>query len=185
MQNLFIENTPKNVYSKFYNRAKDIYHQESFATIRDVTSKLRTYGLMKYKIGREDYLAEIRNTKLRCKLTKFRLSNHKLMIEIGRHMKLQKHERICKVCEKCVEDEIHFLTNCEPYEAIRKHLFDYCTELKPQFPYYTDEEKFIFVMTSSHLAHNAAKFIDNASNIRDVHLALGEIVNKIVLSESK
>ena len=88
MQNLFMENTPKNVHSKFYNRAKDIYHQTSFSTIRDVTSKLRTYGLMKYKIGREDYLTEIRNTKLRCKLSKFRLSNHKLMIETGRHMKL-------------------------------------------------------------------------------------------------
>ena len=170
MRNLFIENTPKNVHSKFYNRAKDIYHQESFSTILDVASKLRTYGLMKYKIGREDYLTEIRNTKLRSKLSKFRLSNHKLMIEIGRHMKLQIHERICQVCQKCVEDEVHFLINCEPYEAIRIPLFDYCTELKSRFPYYTDEEKFIFIMTSSHLAHNAAKFIDNALNIRDAYL---------------
>ena len=135
-----------------------------------MSSKLRTYGLIKYKIGREDYLLEIRNVKHRSSLSKFRLSNHKLMIEIGRHKKLLKHERICQVCKKDVEDEIHFLINCELYNTLRKTLFEYCMTIKPHFVYYTDQEKFIFVMTCPNLTLEVAKFIHNAMNLRDEYL---------------
>ena len=41
------------------------------------------------------------------------ISNHNLEIERGRHRGLQAKERICKLCLKEVEDEIHFLLKCE------------------------------------------------------------------------
>jgi hypothetical protein len=44
-----------------------------------------------------------------CLLSKLRISNHNLEIERGRHRGLQARERICKLCLKEVEDEIHFL----------------------------------------------------------------------------
>ena len=149
-----------NTHKKTFNRTNDIFHQESFSTIKSVSSKLRTYGLFKNTIGREDYLEQIRNTKNRSCLTRFRLSNHKLMIEVGRHQNLQKHERICQVCKKYVEDEIHFLINCKLYEELRKPIFENCIKEKTSFPYYTDEEKFIYIMTSSDLTFKLATFLN-------------------------
>ena len=54
-------------------------------------------------------------------MTKFRLSNHKLMIEKGRHRNLDKTMRICPFCTS-VEDEIHFLCKCETFRYIRTDL---------------------------------------------------------------
>ena len=173
MQNLFNESVPpytQDANGKLYNRVKDIFHQQSFTSIEDMSSKLRTYGLIKTRIGLEDYLITIRNYKLRSCLSRLRLSNHKLMIEVGRHQKLQRHERICQVCKRYVEDEVHFLINCELYDKIRKPLFEFCIEQKTNFMYYTDKEKFIFMMTSSDLTYELAKFLHKAFNIRDEHL---------------
>ena len=41
-------------------------------------------------------------------MTRFHLFNHELMIEKGRHMKIEICERKCPFCHR-VEDETHFL----------------------------------------------------------------------------
>ena len=99
----------------------DIFHQKAFAEISDQNSKMRTYGLIKSEIGEEPYLRIVKNVKDRISMTKFRLSNHKLMIEKGRHHGLEKEERICPFCTS-VEDEIHFLTECEVFTPLRRDL---------------------------------------------------------------
>ena len=48
-------------------------------------------------------------------MSKFRLSNHRLMIEKGRH-----NNRKCPFCLTHIEDETHFLINCPIYSSIRK-----------------------------------------------------------------
>ena len=53
-------------------------------------SKLRTYAFLKTEIGFEKYLIEIKNPALRTEITKFRLSNHSLMIETGRYKNIPK-----------------------------------------------------------------------------------------------
>jgi hypothetical protein len=125
-----------------------MFVQEAFHGISKPDAKLRTYGLIKHKFEREDYLVQVKNTKHRQNLTKFRLSNHKLMIEIGRHKKLSKEDRICEVCNNGIEDEVHFLVRCKLYEKLREPLFNFCTELRPHFEYYSDQEKFVFLMTT-------------------------------------
>ena len=127
-------------------KAKDMYHQDAFSNITNPESKLRTYGLIKHDIGREQYLMLIKNTKRRQKLTKLRLSNHKLMVEVGRHMKPKQpvEKRICQICQVETEDEIHFLVKCKFYEDLRKPLFEQCIELRPQFPYYSTTEQFVY-----------------------------------------
>ena len=164
----------------YIGKAKDIYHQEAFGQINTPESKLRTYALIKTTIGRESYLTDIKNTKQRQKLAKFRLSNHRLMIESGRHMKLPKNERMCPVCSEGIEDEVHFLVNCNFYEEIRKPLLDMCVELKPNFDFYSDEEKFVFIMTTPHLMGSVSKFIYSAFNERDVHLDVITTLNGIL-----
>ena len=84
-------------------RMSDIFHQEAFTEINGDRSKLRTYGKIKSKIGTEKYL-------LRIILSRFRLSNHNLMIEKGRHQKLQLNQRNYPFCQGgLLEDEYHFI----------------------------------------------------------------------------
>ena len=154
----------KNKHIGLLNRAKNIFHQEAFSTIKKNSSKLRTYSLIKQNIGREDYLLKLRNPKVRGILTKFRLSNHKLRIESGRNEGLRSEERMCQICFEGVEDEIHFLVKCKQYEAQRQPLFDVCRNLKPQFQFYTEKVKFIFIMNSPSIIDIVSKFIANATN---------------------
>ena len=50
-----------------------------------------------------------------------------MAIETGRYIRPYKkpEERICPICKKDVEDEIHFLTLCPAYREKRKNLFEY------------------------------------------------------------
>ena len=102
------------------------------------------------------------------------------MIESGRHMKLPKNERICPVCREGIEDEVHFLVKCNFYEASRKPLLDLCIELRPHFDFYSDEEKFFFIMTTPLLMGSVSKFIYSALNDRDVHLDVITTMNGIL-----
>ena len=97
---------------------------------RDLSSpgnKLRAYDIIKHSIEMEAYLLENSLTwTQKKKLTKFRIGDHKLRVEIGRHCKpnLPPDKRTCLVCQTNVtEDEIHFSIDCIEY----KHLRDkYC-----------------------------------------------------------
>jgi hypothetical protein len=44
---------------------------------------------------------------------KIRVSNCNLNIEKGRYLKLPVEQRICQLCHMDVEDEFHFLMNCD------------------------------------------------------------------------
>ena len=50
-----------------------------------------------------------------------------MAIEIGRYVRAYKkpEERICPICKKDVEDEIHVLTLCPAYQEKRSTLFEY------------------------------------------------------------
>ena len=49
------------------------------------------------------------NLRLRTILCKFRCSSHKLLIEQGRHMSIERMHRLCQNCNSnVIEDEYHF-----------------------------------------------------------------------------
>ena len=79
-----------------------------------------------------------------------------------------------------MEDEIHFLIDCETYRVNRKPLFEQCIGLKPQFNYFTSKEKFILIMTSPLLVDIAAQYLIPAFATRDAAILLKEVVNKVV-----
>ena len=89
------EDKPCFVSKRIFQTLFDAFHQNSLECIRDEGSKLRTYATFKNNIRFEKYLSEIKNPKIRIQISKFRLSKHKLMIETGRHKKLQKELRVC------------------------------------------------------------------------------------------
>ena len=58
----------------------------------------------------EKYVECISNDKLRSELAAFRLSAHNLDIERGRHIKVPRENRICRLCSmSMVGSEFHFL----------------------------------------------------------------------------
>ena len=95
-------------------------------------------------------------------------------------MKLPITERICPVCRAGIEDEIHFLVKCNFYESARKPLLDMCVQLKPHFDFYSDEEKFQFIMTTPLLMGNVSKFIYSAFNDRDEFQEVSATLNGIL-----
>ena len=108
------------IYKKLFGRMSDGYHDESFKSISEETSKLRTYALFKTDVGLEPYLLDIKGFDMRSRVTKFRLSNHHLRIETGRRDKIPKHQRFCPFCPAEVEDEHHFLFVCPAFRGLRQ-----------------------------------------------------------------
>ena len=112
------------IYKKIFQRLSDKFHQDAFSTLKDNSSKLRTYGLIKTEVGMEGYLSEIPNPSRRQPLTRFRLSNHALNIEKGWHNNIPRDLRYCPFCPTRVETEIHFLLECNAYVDERNQLLE-------------------------------------------------------------
>ena len=139
-----ILNNPINAHKKLSKRQVDIFNQTALNHITTPDSKLRTYSLIKNKPGAEIYLTHIKNIRYRVALSKFRLSNHELMIEIGRHKKIIKTERFCPLCPNSViEDETHFLINCQSLNTLRKETFSELEMSKVNCPHLSSTVKFI------------------------------------------
>lgn len=124
MLNFFLNHQDKApfVFKKLYQRLCDMFYQQSFSEIKQDTSKLRTYGLLKGEMGLENYLLTVRNIDVRRAVTKLRLSDHDLMIEKGRYSKTTKDQRFCPNCPNIVEDEFHFLFSCKIFSELRARL---------------------------------------------------------------
>ncbi len=108
---------------------KKTYEQNSIDFIKGETgrnanenNKLRTYAhLCNNTINMKPFhLHNNLSWHLKKSLSKFRIGDHNLRIETGRHVrpKIKPEERICPFCDY-VEDEVHFLVNCHAFEDIR------------------------------------------------------------------
>ena len=77
----------------------------------------------------EPYLADEMDKHLRTSYTKFRLSSHKLLVELGRWMKpkLQYEMRKCTLCNSgAIEDEYHVTLICQHVKDLRtKYIKEY------------------------------------------------------------
>jgi hypothetical protein len=53
-------------------------------------------------------------------ISRYRLHAHSLNIETGRYYNIDRHARICNMCNnKDIEDEYHFILECSEYVEIR------------------------------------------------------------------
>ena len=167
VKNFYIDNPITEypfIFKKLHQRLYDGFHESSFGVIRENSSKLRTYALFKDEPGLEQYLIDIKNVAIRQQVTKFRLSNHKLAIEIGRHEGLLLEERFCPFCPTKVEDEAHFLFNCPVYSHLRNTYLEPVISPIPGFGFFPDDFKLKALM--SDLKYNTCKFIANATDLR-------------------
>ena len=111
----------------------------------NTSSKLSTYKEFKTLLNSEKYLQVINNYFIRRRFTRFRMSNHQLLIEEGRHQGIDPIDRRCTFCDmNCVENEIHFLLMCPLYHNLRlKYLL-----IPGHLGFYQSHYTFIKIMSS-------------------------------------
>ena len=168
MMETFISNEKDlHCHIKVFQRLKDIFHQEAFAEINEPSSKLRTYGHLKTKIGIESYLNLIPCKKERIAMSKLRLSNHMLMIEKGRHSNINKELRFCPICPNKIEDEMHFVLVCKGFNKQREELFFKINEINTYFQRFSNMEKFKFLLTNNDTLKIVAQYIQQNFELRE------------------
>ena len=135
------------------------------------SSKASSYVTFKTTVYYEKYFDLVENTKHKTSLSRFRLSNHNLMIEKGRHAKpaLLPHLRFCYFCKSLIENEKHFLTFCPLYRPQRLHLENTCRENCNRYDTLNGDEKFIFIMSNENknIQNALANFISTSMTLRD------------------
>jgi hypothetical protein len=164
----FFENAPERIHpyihKRLFERLVDSFHQSAFSEIRKDTSKLRTYALFKREVGLENYLTEMKNVHDRVQVTKFRLSNHRLMIEVGRHTNTPKEQRFCPFCPNLVENELHFMFTCATYTHLRRAYLDPVCNTLRSFRFLPHDAKLQVLL--SNLEQGTGKFIALSMGLR-------------------
>ena len=117
---------------------------------------MRTYAIFKSEVGIENYLTEIKNVADRVLVTKFRLSNHRLMIEVGRHNNTPKELRFCPFCPNVVENEKHFMFTCPSYTHLRRRYLEPVCNSIGSFQYLPHDAKLQALL--SNLEQGTCKF---------------------------
>ena len=104
----------------------------------------------------------------RKRISQFRLGTLNLRIETGRYVRprLPPEERFCLICNNGdVEDEIHFLLNCQRYEQARQNLYTHIVDIN-SFMELSNEEKLIKLLNDASLVKQTAKFITSSFDLR-------------------
>ena len=104
-------------------KLKDYYISFWEKSLKSDEGKLRTYRLFKSEFGTETYLDVINDKKLRKNICCFRISAHRLHIERGRYTGTRLEDRLCAECKE-IEDEFHFMFECQKYKLFRDDLMN-------------------------------------------------------------
>ena len=79
----------------------------------------------------------------------FRISAHKLEIEVGRYKNIPALNRICKVCSSGeVEDERHLIFSCNKYSSLRQSFFTETQKICKNFSTLTQDAQFFWLMNN-------------------------------------
>jgi hypothetical protein len=136
----------------------------------DRSGKLRTYALFKKRMCREAYLSVVKDFKIRRCVTSLRISSHKLEIEAGRYKKVESNMRFCKLCvnSNLIEDEVHFMIDCDSYRNERTQLYESLSKLCMNFNNLNSEQKFVWMFSNedSIVINEVSKYIYTCYNKR-------------------
>ena len=141
---------------------------------KDITktqSKLECYLALNREYTLADYLTMINDQKLRKSLTMYRLSDHSLAIEKGRHRHswLPREERFCQQCSKNeIETEVHFLLHCDKYTDIREKFMPKFRQKCPEFDSLSEQKRAQYLLgEKDDCAIIAARYITSCHSLRD------------------
>ena len=116
------------------------------------------------EVGFEQYLTDMKNVQERTLVTKFRLSNHRLMIEVGRHDDTAQEERFCPFCPQAVEHESHFMFTCPTYSHLRERYLKPVTNDIRSFHYLPHDRRMQMLLSS--MEQGTCKFIASSLDLR-------------------
>jgi hypothetical protein len=80
---------------------------------------------------------------------KLRISNSNLLIEQGRHQNIPLENRLCPICKLEIENEYHFVIECNKLTSSRSKLYSKVTEIVPNFLVMSDSDKFKYILSSN------------------------------------
>ena len=110
------------------------------------------------------YINSIQIRKFRSALANFRCGTLPLEIETGRMCRVDRLERLCKVCKSGeIEDEVHFLLICKPLQHIREQYLNVSS---------TSLQTFFNLLSykNEDVIRNVAMYIYHAMSFRNVVL---------------
>ena len=133
-QEEFIIDIKKHIISEYCSEWENLMGTDTYPI-------MRTYRMYKTTFGIENYLS-IPDYSLRRYISKLRLSSHTLAVEVGRYTrpKTPVEKRQCLMCDMgSIEDEVHFICNCEYYKEERDELLTKLWYYDPASPRYGSE----------------------------------------------
>ena len=108
---------------------------QSLQNLNTDSSKCWYYTYLKDKPGMAHYLKCLSENHT-VSLLKFRTSNHRLPVEVGRYTKIDRHNRLCPFC-LTTGDEFHFLFLCKQFNNARqKYIHRKYTDRPNMYKYY-------------------------------------------------
>ena len=148
--NLNTANLAKNDPSSFPSQIRSSLSKkisEHQLNLIKCNKKLTFYSQFRTDCHKADFLNTINNPIHKKTLNKFRLGNHQLLIETGRHTipKTPENLRICPFCQiNEVEHELHFMLSCPFYNNLRSKFFDDIKKRYPNFNNLDNNSKIVF-----------------------------------------
>ena len=159
--------TPGNFNDTILCNLRLVYSNLWLNNINNYQPKLRSYCTFKKEFIIENYVTMF-SRSVRAGFTKLRISAHNLMIEKGRHLKMQAHDRVCKLCDlNVIEDEFHFMMICPFYSTLRKTVLDEISEIH-NFDLLNNNDIFAIIMgnTDYDCLRIILKYTNEALNLR-------------------
>ena len=158
----FINHLNQNIHKALIN------HQLS---LLNSNRKLCFYNFFKKDTKQSVFLDAIINPLHRTAINKFRLGNHQLRIETGRHTvpKTPENLRLCTLCQgKDVENESHALFSCTFYDSFRSKFFYEITGKYQFFGELDINSKILFLFNSidPFICRSVAAFVYEIMNSR-------------------
>ena len=103
-------------------KIKDIFKQNNTLLIERST-KCQFYKHLTDTFCLQNYVTKSLTCNVITAICKIRCSSHKLSIEQGRYMSVERNQRLCLMCNLSdIEDEFHFILKCPLYKDLRKKI---------------------------------------------------------------
>ena len=131
-----------NHFKKVAKSRIDEYYKNYWLKCLNESSKCYLYKGYKSELSLEKYLINLPD-ELRICMSKFRMCNHKLPIELGRHNNIERNLRKCNKCGIDIGDEYHYLFICDYFKDERSMFIQGSFYKKPSV------DKFCTVMSTA------------------------------------
>ena len=111
-------------------------------------AKLSNYCTFKNAWEAEPHLRVNMSRVKRCLISRLRYGMLPLHVETGRFSRLPRKKHICTLCKSNVEDEYHFLFDCDKLKTVRHNLYNKIPEVLNKHSY---DEKMLYLINKPYV----------------------------------